>query len=63
MNNTIKKLEKSIEFYNALIQQSTKSGDPQIYISFLEGQVVAYENILKEIKKERREQNVRTTKL
>lgn len=52
MDNTIKKrLEKSIEFYNMLIQQSIECSDPQIYISFLEGQVIAYENVLKEIYK------------
>lgn len=52
VDNEIKKrLEISIQFYNSLIQQSHKNQDPQIYISFLQGQATAYEKILKEIYK------------
>lgn len=49
INNIKKRLEKSVEFYNILIQQSQENQDPQTYIAFLCGQATAYEKILKEI--------------
>ena len=52
INNIKKRLEKSVEFYNILIQQSHTKKDPQTYIAFLQGQATAYENVLKEIYKQ-----------